>query len=116
MPPCLRRVLPDSMAEKQLQSSHVLFMPRGKQHFRRGLCMTYLKSRSKVSAQSPTRLSKITLFLTSVFIQKRINDGVYGSQLFSSVHSFTSFSHRCEEDTPVSNANCWFLSLSLAQT
>lgn len=44
MSPCLRRALPDSMAGKQLHSSHVPFIPRGKQHFRRDLCMTYLKA------------------------------------------------------------------------
>lgn len=48
-------------------------------------------NRSKVAAKSPTQLKTIMLFPAGVFIQKCINDGVYGSHLFSSIHSFTFF-------------------------
>lgn len=109
MSPCLRRVLPDSMAGKQLHSHDSIYSLR-QTAFQKRFVHDLPGSRCKVSAKSPTHLTTITLFLISVFIQKCVNDGVYGSQVFSSIHSFT-FSLTCKEDTAISNANCCFLSL-----
>lgn len=90
MSPFLRRVLPDSTAGKQLHSSYVPFIPKGKEHFRRGLCMTYLQADVTYLLYHAHIL--VRQFLTSLLIQRCIKDGVHGSQLFSSVCSFVFFS------------------------
>lgn len=47
------------MAGKQLHSSHVPFIPRGKQHFKRDLCKTYLGTDLKLLQNHPHTLKQL---------------------------------------------------------